>query len=447
MVAPALAGHPPHLRARAGLAGAAPTGNPPEPPKPSGVCGDWGHAGGLSPAARGGGTAGDMAGLGTRGQEDEGTWTERHGDMGTRGKPERLFPLPKRHRDVLENVPGPPHPDSPSATATVPSPRRATIPAPSLVPEGLGPGWDASAALGAPASPEPFSCHINPPRPPGKGARAPRPRQVGSPAAVTAAGDPGGHPWDPPSGTAASPGESSGMEPPMAEPGSSCPHGRDGANVTPATWHRTLALSLSPSPAAGPPLSERVQAAPPELRRCREDGGAPEGSPRGDRARGVTGVAGGGHSTHHLPWRFHGPAGGSNVPPGLPLRLPAPFTAAVYSPAPCPLSLSPPHRPPGGDTGSEPPRTPPASYQGRPAPETGTGHGADPAVTLGGSVTHRACPEVAPVAGSPLGTPRVPPMGAPARPLQHAAGAGGRPEPHGDLHIKSRLICILRTVS
>lgn len=129
---------------------------------------------------------------------------------------------------------------------------------------------------------------------------------------------------------------------------------------------------------------------------------------------------------------------------GYRLRLQLPFIAPL--PGPCSLSLSPPHRPPGGDTASEPPQGT-ASDQGRPAPDTGTGHGGDPAVTLGGFVTHRGCPEVVPVAGCPLGTPRVTPMGAPTRPFQRAGGAGGRPEPHGDLHIKYRLICILRTVS
>lgn len=104
-------------------------------------------------------------------------------------------------------------------------------------------------------------------------------------------------------------------------------------------------------------------AAPPELRRYRRDGAAPAAR-GGDSDGGVTVVPGEGGTQHPpLPRRFLGPAGGSNVPPGLPLRLPAPLSAAVYSPGPWPLalalSLSPPHRPPGGDAAPhKPPGTP-----------------------------------------------------------------------------------------
>lgn len=177
---------------------------------------------------------------------------------------------------------------------------------------------------------------------------------------------------------------------------------------------------------------------------------APVGSHTGDRDGGVTGVAGGDTApTIYL--------GASTAPPaaqmsprasrsGYRLRLQLPFIAPL--PVPCPSSLSPPHRPPPPGWGQRHPSPQDtASYRGCPTPDTRTGDGGDPAVTLGGFVTHRGCPGVAPAAGCPLDTRRVTPMGAPTRPFHHAGGAGGRPEPHGDLHIKYRLICILRTVS
>lgn len=156
----------------------------------------------------------------------------------------------------------------------------------------------------------------------------------------------------------------------MAEPGSSCPHGGDGANVTPATWHRELALSCPCLLPWDPPLSKRhlpgggLRQHP---QSCREHGGHRHRWV-GDRDGGVTGVAGGvTTATIYL--------GASTAPPaaqmsprasrsGYRLRLQLPFIAPL--PGPCSLSLSPPHRPPGGDAASEPPRAPQATEGGRP---------------------------------------------------------------------------------
>lgn len=119
----------------------------------------------------------------------------------------------------------------------------------------------------------------------------------------------------------------------MAEPGSSCPHGGDGANVTPATWHGALALSPSLSPAVGAPLSKRhrpggAQAAPPELRGCREDG---EHQHRWGptRVTGTGGSPGWRGGTQHPPFTsaLPRPRRRLKCPPGPP----APVTGSAYS--------------------------------------------------------------------------------------------------------------------
>ncbi|XP_059345996.1 basic salivary proline-rich protein 4-like [Ammospiza nelsoni] len=200
--------------------------------------------------------------------------------------------------------------------------------------------------------------------------------------------------------------------PPAPEPGSSCPHGRAGANVTPATWHRALALSPSPSPspspAEGPPLCGQR----PQSRGAAQSSGEQQhrGGPRaGTGTRGSPG--GDAAPTVYL--------GASPAPPaaqmsprasrsGYRLRLQLPFIAPL--PVPCPLSLVPSPSPPGWGHKLRAPQDTTS--------DQGHWDGADPAVTLGGFVAHRGCPEVAPVAGSPLDAPRVPPMGAPTRPLR-----------------------------
>lgn len=158
----------------------------------------------------------------------------------------------------------------------------------------------------------------------------------------------GGHQQCPPTATgtppipAAAAAGAGGLSPPrvsvprpvqMAEPGSSCPHGGDGANVTPATWHRALALSLSCLLPWVPPF----RAAPP--------GGAAGSTPRAaevPRGRGntstggvpawVTGMGGspawrGG--TQHPPFTLALPRPRRRLkcPPGPP----APVTGSAYS--------------------------------------------------------------------------------------------------------------------
>lgn len=119
----------------------------------------------------------------------------------------------------------------------------------------------------------------------------------------------------------------------MAEPGSSCPHGGDGANVTPATWHRALALSLScllpwvppfrAAPPGGAAGSTPRAAGVPRGRRNTSTGGVPAW---------VTGMGGspawrGG--TQHPPFTLALPRPRRRLkcPPGPP----APVTGSAYS--------------------------------------------------------------------------------------------------------------------
>lgn len=167
-------------------------------------------------------------------------------------------------------------------------------------------------------------------------------------------------------GGSAPPGVSVAGPVQMAEPGSSCPHGGDGANVTPATWHRGLALALAPPMA--PPAKQQLPGGPRAGSTPRAPGGAKRmGDPSisGVLMR-VTGMEGhrrgeGGH-TQHPPFTLALPRPRRRLkcPPrasrsGYRLHLQLPFIAPVPVPVPSPA----PTTPPAGDSGIRAPQDTP----------------------------------------------------------------------------------------
>lgn len=113
------------------------------------------------------------------------------------------------------------------------------------------------------------------------------------------------------------------------------------------------------------------------------------GGPRGGEvpmrvtARRCQQRGGGGHNTAPpFTLVLQGPTAAQMSPPGLPLRLPAPLTAAVYSARPLPTTV-----------------TPPPQASGSPSTQTGSdprcGDGGDPPAAIwGGFVPHSGCPGV-----------------------------------------------------